>query len=278
MIRQFWTFTVVSAVVASSAVAGPYSGPSDTGHAIDPAIPSASPLFVEWADSIDASRTFFAPNGSSSISATGFNSLGDLDAAQIANGDSPGYLTVTFPNGIRNLPGHDFAVFENGFAFPSEPHLFAEFAFVEVSSNGTDFARFRAISTNTTWEGTFGQSFGGFDVTNVYNLAGKHAAGFGTPFDLDDLVNDPLVIGGLVKLDNVQYLRLVDIPGNGAYLDSENNPILDTWTSAAPTGGFDFSLAVGQGVGVIHAVPEPMSILLVAPALAAVILHRRRAG
>ena len=40
--------------------AGIYSGPTDTTNPIDGAIPSASPLFVEWANGIDASDTHFA--------------------------------------------------------------------------------------------------------------------------------------------------------------------------------------------------------------------------
>lgn len=276
MARQILSLVILASLLAWSATAGPYSGPMDTTHPIDPAIPSASPLFVEWANAIDASRTYFAPRGSTVISHTGFNNLGDLDATQIANGDSPGYLTVTFPRGIRNGIGHDFAVFENGFVFPSDPYLFAEFAFVEVSSNGTDFARFPAVSTNTSWQGTFGQSFGGFDVTNVYNLAGKHANGFGTPFDLDDLLADPLVLSGHVKLNHIQYVKLVDIPGSGAYLDSLGNPILDAWLTSSPTGGFDFRLPVGQGVGVIHAVPEPLSLGWCALAIGMGMLRHRR--
>jgi len=276
MAKQLLTLAFLAGSLASSVYAGPYSGPTNTTHAIDPAIPSASPLFVEWANEIDASRTYFAPRGSTTISNTGFNSLGDLDAPQIANGEPVGHLTVTFPRGIRNRAGHDFAVFENGFVFPSAPYLFAELAFVEVSSNGTDFARFPAISTNTTWQGTFGQSFGGFDVTNVHNLAGKHASGYGTPFDLADLLADPLVLSGHVNLSNIQYVKLVDVPGNGTFLDSMGNPILDAWLTTGTTGGFDFRLPVGQGIGVIHAVPEPASLALFALALAAGMPCRRR--
>lgn len=252
-----------------------YSGPTETNHPIDPAIVASDARFVEWANDIDASRTAFAPRGSTSINVSGgFNSLGDLNAAEIAAGAAPGYLTVTFPNGIRNGQGHDFAVFENGFVFPSDPFLLAELAFVEVSTDGTSFARFPSLSTNTTWAGTFGQSFGGFDSTKIHNLAGKHAAGFGTPFDLDDLLNDPLVLGGTVDLSNIQYLRLVDIPGNGAFQDSLGNPILDAWLTSG-TGGFDFRLGVGAGVGVIHAVPEPAAVVsLIIGALC--LLERKR--
>ncbi|MEM7626648.1 MAG: PEP-CTERM sorting domain-containing protein [Planctomycetota bacterium] len=231
--------------------AGPFSGPTDTVNGPDPAIPGNSVDFVEWADAIDADRTSFAPRGSTSISTTGFNSLGDLDASEIDGGVTPGFLTVTFPTGIGNGDGADFAVFENGFVFPGDPNLFAELAYVEVSSNGNDFARFPSISTNTTFVGTFGQAFGGFDATNIYNLAGKHVNGLGTPFDLDDLLDHDNVTSGAIDLDNIQYVRLVDIPGNGSFLDSEGNPILDAWLTTG-SGGFDFRLPAGQGIGVIH--------------------------
>jgi hypothetical protein len=275
--RCFCIGVLVAASVASTTShAGPYSGPTDTLSAIDPAIPAASPLFVEWADAIDASRTQFAPRGSTSVSNTGFNSLGDLDAAEIAVGATPGFLTVTFPSGVRNGAGADFAVFENGFVFPSDPHLLAELAYVEVSTDGSAFARFPSISTNTTWAGTFGQGFGGFDSTNIHNLAGKHAGGFGTPFDLSDLAADPLVAGGSVNLNDIQYVRLVDIPGNGAFKDSLGNSILDGWLTTG-TGGFDFRLPAGQGVGVLHAVPEPAAVVLAGLAgLAGLSLARRR--
>src|SRR4051812_32025020 len=176
-------------LLSSTVQAGLYSGPTDTTSAIDPAIPSNSPRFIEWANAIDAGRTHFAPRGSTSITISGLNSLGDLDATQIANGDSPGYLTVTFPHGVRNGAGADFAMFENGFAFGSPNGLFAELAYVEVSTNGTNFARFPSISTNTS-PVTGSGAFAGFDTSNIYNLAGKHASGFGTPFDLNDLSND----------------------------------------------------------------------------------------
>lgn len=261
----------------ASASAGVYSGPDDTTHPIDPAIPSTSPLFVEWADNILplGSGTYFAPRGSASISLTGYNCLGDLSAEEIAEGDSPGYLTVTFPRGIRNGHGADFAVFENGFKYGTPNGLFMELAYVEVSTNGMDFARFPSISTNTG--PVAGSSpFAGYDTTNVFNLAGKHAGGFGTPFDLENLLDDQLVLAGLVDINNIQFVKLVDIPGNGAFLDSLGNPILDNWMTSG-SGGFDFRLPAGMGVGVINAVPEPGSLVLILSGAAAVAtLYRRR--
>lgn len=260
--------------LVAPANAGLYSGPTQTTHAIDPAIPSNSALFAEWANAILplGSGTYFAPRGSTAISATGYNCLGDLDATQIANGDSPGYLTVTFPTGIRNGAGHDFAVFENGFTYGSPNGLFAELAYVEVSSNGTDFVRFDSISTNTAPVQGSG-AFAGFDMSNVYNLAGKHASGYGTPFDLAELANKPLVLSGQVDLNNIQYVKLVDIPGNGSFLDSQGNPILDNWLTTG-TGGFDFRLPAGQGVGVINVVPEPATLVLLG--LGGLLCRRRR--
>jgi hypothetical protein len=271
MLRTYVSALLLS-LSATAASAGIYSGPSQISHPIDAAIPSNSPLFTEWADKIDAARTYFAPRGATTISPTGVNSLGDLDATQIAAGDQVGYLTVTFPTGIRNASGDDFAIFENGFAFGSPNGLFAELAYVEVSSNGVDFARFPNVSTNVA-PVTGSGAFAGFDMSNVYNLAGKHAGGFGTPFNLDDLLAHPLVTGGNVNLANIQYVKLVDIPGNGSYLDSQGNPIFDNWLTVG-TGGFDFRLPAGQGVGVINAVPEPSTLALAG--VAALLAWRRR--
>jgi hypothetical protein len=78
-----------------------------------------------------------------------------------------------------------------------------------------------------------------------------------------------------VDLGDIQYVRLVDIPGNGAYSDeatslidpttglayTADHGILDNWMTVG-TGGFDFRLPAGLGVGVINQVPEPMTVAL----------------
>jgi hypothetical protein len=259
--RLFVVSLALVGALSGAAYGGIYSGPTDTTNPIDGAIPSGSPLFTEWANNIDPTRTHFAPGGSTSITLTGFNSLGDLSAADIANGVSPGYITVTFPEPIRNGPGPDFAAFENGFTFGSPNGLFAELAYVEVSTNGVDFAEFPSISTNTAPVAGSG-AFAGFDTTNMYNLAGKNALGFGTPFDLSQLANDPLVLTGKVDLQDINYVKLVDIPGNGSFLDSLGDPILDNWLTTGGTAGYDFKLGVGSGIGVLNEVPEPATAFL----------------
>jgi len=194
--------------------------------------------------------------------------------------DAPGSVTFYYETGIRNGAGADLAVRENGFAFGGG--LFAELAFVEVSSNGVDFARFPSISLNTAPLAASG-TFQGYDMTNIYNLAGKHQSNLATPFNLDDLLNDSMVIGGTVNLANIKYVRLVDVVGNPASsgpagaVDSLGNRILDNWVTY-DSGGFDISMVNGlpQAVGILNAVPEPGSATLLLSAVGLWIGHRRR--
>lgn len=197
--------------------------------------------------------------------------------------DAPGSITFFYETGIYNGTGADLAVRENGFASGPAPGFFAELAYVEVSSNGTDFARFPSISLNTTRVSTSG-TFQLYDMTNVYNLAGKHASNLATPFDLQDLATDSMVLGGTVNLNDIRYVRLVDVVGNpessgpAGALDSLGNRILDNWTTY-DSGGFDISIVGGlpQAVGILNAIPEPSvaAILLSAGMMA---MRRSRRG
>lgn len=191
--------------------------------------------------------------------------------------DDPGSITFFYEKGIYNGAGADLAVRENGFAFGAG--FFAELAFVEVSSNGIDFARFPSISTNTAPVSVAG-TFQLFDMTNVYNLAGKHASNLATPFDLDDLTSHTLVLSGAVDLSSIYYIRLVDVVGNPASsgpagaVDSLGNRILDNWTTY-DSGGFDISWVNGapQAIGVLNAIPEPSMAAMLLGSLA--LLGRR---
>lgn len=202
--------------------------------------------------------------------------------------DAHGSITVGFgKNYIYNGPGADFAVFENGFGFGGPTSLFTELAYVEVSSNGTDFARFPSISLNTAPTQVSG-TFQGYDMTNVYNLAGKHASNWGTPFDLSELATDPLVAGGLLDLSAVRYVRLVDVVGSrdvfdannnvipGVARDSLGNPILDNWITF-DSGGFDYLGLPTGAVGVINfGVPEPSTMIMGMLACVSMVASRRR--
>ncbi len=254
-----------------------------------------NPMFVGWATTVvsylpspGVQAGFSDPTralGPASGDEFDVVSLGDLATGSNppANGEygvigtnAPGSIILGFSQAITNGVGADFAVFENGFisqyTMPGgyvAGQTFAELAYVEVSTNGVDFARFPSISLTPDLVGAYGT----IDPTNVYNLAGKSinsdGQSWGTPFNLDDLLTDELVINGVVDLSNILYIRLVDIPGNGAFEDSMGNPIYDAWVTWG-TGGFDL-----DAIGVIHAVPEPSTYGWVAAALGGGMLWRR---
>jgi hypothetical protein len=185
---------------------------------------------------------------------------GDVyDVCSLGDG---GQITLYFATGIPDRPGDDFAVFENGFYAPGG--LFGELAFVEVSSDGVNFARFPATSLRAT------PVAGGevIDPTDYHNLAGKHPIDRGTGFDLAELAAHPLVTGGQLDLDDVAYVRLVDVIGNGSTFDAAGHPVYDPYPTAYASGGFDAN-AVG--------VPEPnRAQMLAIGALWVGALSRRR--
>jgi hypothetical protein len=129
-------------------------------------------------------------------------------------------------------------VFENGFGFLGG--LFGELAFVEVGTNGLDFARFAATTLNPFPVAAFDP----IDPSDHHGLAGRHPLGFGTGFDLEALAADPLVLSGAVDLLDIRYVRIVDVVGDGSFVDDEGRPIYDPYPTAFAAGGFDLE-AVG---------------------------------
>ena len=158
-----------------------------------------------------------------------------------------GFATVTFASPIYNGPGPDFAVFENGFGIDSDTtHTlhFLELAFVEVSSDGENFFRFPAICNYPE-----DQQIGTFECTSctlIHNFAGKYEAFYGTPFDLDDVEDSPLL-----DKNRVTHVRLIDVVGNinpeYATYDSKGHVVNDPWPTPFESCGFDL-----DAVGVIH--------------------------
>ena len=258
------------------ALAGPFDATGVPGRVADPGNPSATVLNPElrvWAAEVvdySPSPGVNAANGDPTKALGPIGglpdgntvSLGDLTEAELQQGLPRGEITLRMASPLKNGPGWDLAVFENAFAFfpPDDDKVFAELAFVEVSSDGATFARFPAESLTTTRFEPFGPSFAGIDPTDVRNLAGAHRGLVGTPFDFADLTTHPEVVSGAVRLDAIEYVRLVDIPGDGSSLDALGRGILDAWPTtdlAFGNGGHDLDAVAGR-----YAVPEPGAISL----------------
>lgn len=169
-----------------------------------------------------------APNG-----ATGVHSLG-------LGGD----LTLGFALPIVDGPGADLIVGENPFRLTTGGwDTFAEMMFVEVSSDGVHFARF---PSRYFGEPVQPGPFGTVQVGTYSNLAGQTPVLALTPnvdaqdvvdaggdaFDLADLAADPLVGNGLVDLQAITQVRLVDVQ-SGLSLDSRGTPIFDPGSGSA---------------------------------------------
>ncbi len=243
---------------ATSSIAGVMMFDGAAGTPGSLAIAHTDPRFVDWAVGGTVQRGLQDIGNSSG----GLASFGDLTNAFGPAGTSTGAIvslgdggsaTLTFNSRVRNGAGPDFAVFENSF---SDTYL--ELAYVEVSSDGSNFFRFPSISM--TQASMQVGSFENLDPTNLFNLAGKYRVGFGTPFDLQELVGT----AGL-DVDHVGFVRVVDVVGRinpaqgySPSLDSLGNIINDPYATAFISGGFDL-----DGIGVINAVPEPTSLSLV---------------
>jgi len=181
-----------------------------------------------------------------------------------------GSLTLGFDVTIADGPGADLTVFENVFLFSGQP--FSEVAYVEVSTNGVDFARFPSSYAGPSsglpgftapW-GTYSGLTGFAPVlanvaTNTIDPLDPVVSG-GEAFDLAALANDPLVIGGLVDLAQVHFVRIVDVPHQSG-LDSFGRVIFD---NSGPTGSADIeAVAVLQHTGTVSPTSQPIVDLFV---------------
>lgn len=303
----FPTMKRAAALLAASlapvfpAVAGPFNH-AIIGREELAAIPADDPRIQGWATGHVATQTsrgpidITDPDGEPATFGTPLNIRGPADAPAsgppsasgtgvISLGDG-GYITASFDAPIRNGPGPDFAVFENAFI-----DTFLELAFVEVSSNGSNFFRFPSVSlTPLTAQVDQGDpDHDEIDATNIDGLAGKYRAGLGTPFDLQRLAG----VSMLLDVNDVRFVRIRDVIGKidgsvaggtatedtaAAYhyfglSFASNHLINDPWPTDFPSGGFDL-----DAIAVLNAVPEPNAALLFAGGVATGARRRRRKG
>jgi hypothetical protein len=208
------------------------------------AIHKDSSIFVGWATECKIIRGYQDISNSSLGYASGGDStmpVGIAGSKGVVSLGDGGTAILTFNQPISNQEGFDFAVFENSFSDD-----FLELAFVEVSSDGVNYFRFPCVSNTQDTIQTDG--FGPTDPTKINNLAGKYRAGYGTPFDLNDLDNP---IG--LDLNHITHIKIIDVVGciqdQYATYDSKKHKINDPWNTPFASGGFDLA-----GVGVINQV------------------------
>lgn len=257
----FVSFTMSQLLWTSAALAGPYTNDGVTVEEINswatgylnylPSEPLDASIAGTYKPGAGVAPMFQTPENALGANGGGIVTLGDLYQEQIDARVAPGEITLTFDTAIMNGTGFDFAVFENGFISGGDGGLFAELGYVDVSSDGTNFARFDSISLTPDLVGAYGT----VDPTNIHNLAGKHPNNYGTTggtgFDLEELIDNELVLAGLVDLSDINYVKIVDIPGNGDFTDSQGNPIYDAWVTWG-SGGVDL-----DAVGVINPARYP---------------------
>lgn len=283
--------TVTLAPVAQAAgIFAPAAGqPGSTAvAATSPAIQSWASEVVAYAPGTHLDTAFrtpqkaLGPAGNSDGTAAGYT----FDIVGLGRGGS---ITLGFADAIYDGPGFDFAVFENSFS-----DSFLELAHVEVSSDGSNFFAFPAFSLTPLPV----SAFGAVDPTNIEGVAGKYRAGQGTPFDLGRLAGTP----GL-DVDNVHFVRIVDIVGDGSAPNDLTPQSLADWlgvplsslppslvaiASAAPSAIYDPYPTTGSAgfdldaVGVMNlaAVPLPATAWLLAGGLGllAPLVRRRQAA
>jgi hypothetical protein len=258
--------SLIGLVFASAAQAGPFAPAA--GQAGSTAIHKDDASIVQWATGWQDYRPNESAGAVANTWRTPEKALGKAagDSYDIVSLGNGGTITLTFGGYIFDGEGPDFAVFENSFN-----DTFLELAFVEVSSNGTDFFRFPVYSFTPSPV----NAFGSVDPTNIDGFAGKYRQGWGTPFDLAQLAGTD----GL-DTNRITHVRLVDVVGNGTEFDNfplaygGPNRIYDPYNT---TGSQGFDL---DAIGVMHfaaAVPEPSQIALFAAGLGLIALRRRRA-
>ncbi len=238
--KSILSLLLLSAVTISSA----QTYPPDAGQPGSTAITPTDSRFVAWATGATVERGFVnISNPSLVVSGSNLasygvpaNAIGPVDGSLMSLGDH-GTAVLTFATPITNGEGFDLAVFENGGPF------FLELAFVEASSDGVNFFRFPAHSLTQT--ATQMGSFGTPSAVNLNNLAGKYG-GNGTPFDLSDIPNNPLL-----DKENITHIKIVDVVGNidpqYATYDSFGNIVNESWPTPFNSCGFDL-----DAVGVIN--------------------------
>jgi hypothetical protein len=240
--------TFLLLAMTSTATAGPYSPAA--GQSGSSAVSRLDSGIVEWASGY---TNYIQGSPINAAYTNPAKALGPaqgtvFDITQLGDG---GQITLTFARPIAaSASGPDFAVFGNAF---SDTYL--KLAFVDVSQDGVHWSRMPNASLTPSSVSTFGA----VDTTNIDGYAGKYRVGFGTPFSLRS-----------VGLTSADFVRIVDIIGNGSDKDSSGRSIYDP---SPNSNGFNVG---GVGVFSVLSVPEPGTIISIVIGLGVVATGRLR--
>ena len=200
------------------------------------AISSEDTRILSWGSEI--TDLSFGPETSPAFQdperALGEASGGVFDVMSLGRG---GEVTYAFDPPVANGPGPDFAIFENSFS-----DLFLELARVEVSTDGDIFVPLPHAYLGDSPVGGFGEH----DPSQIFGLAGKYRAGYGTPFDLSTLAWHVETQRGVLDLSAIHFIRIIDIIGDGRERDSFDQIIYDPYPTEG-SAGFDL-----DALGVLH--------------------------
>jgi hypothetical protein len=233
----FFLFLLASSASVDS-IAGPYPPAAEVQGST--AIHMDDPAFVSWATGY---MDYIAGTKVDSAWQTPEKAIGEAagDSYDVVCLGRGGQIILTFNPPIEDGEGWDFAIFENSFS-----DTFLELAYVEVSSDGMNFARFDNYSLTADPVGAYGS----IDPTDIDGLAGKYRLGYGTPFDLADLAEKDEITSGIVDLSNISYVRIIDIIGDGTCVDTSGDIIYDPYPTVN-SAGFDLD-AIGVSNGAAY--------------------------
>ncbi len=188
---------------------------------------------------------------------------GSFDVATLGVGGS---VTLELGNRCVDGTGTDLLVCENPFLVGGGSTAFIEACFVEVSSDGTHFARFPTrygglpgpflpfTGNPPSWY----SGFGGVHPVRTNPAAGidpqdiVHAGG--DAFDLANLAGHPEVLSGNVDLLDIAWVRLVDIDAGQAF-DDAGTTIWDCGIDSISSADIDAVVALNSDANVAQGRP-----------------------
>lgn len=219
--------------LAALLFAGCAAGDSDVPiYAHGEGVPAGSAAVVRWTEALGPGGYEPGEEATSYTDPTAAFGPATSSTTDVVCLGRGGRITLDLGTAIDDGEGAELAIYENGFGDAGS--VFAELAFVSVSSDGAEWARFPTATENAESVGAYGQ----IDPTLYSGFAGIHPAGTGTAFDLAELASTAEVAAGSVTLASIRYLRIEDIVGDGSVLADDGNSIYDPYPTEG-SAGFD---------------------------------------